>query len=144
MIIRSAVVGFLLSIGAHSLHCQDCKDMGYRHENQIDSRPIELREVKGKVLDPSGTVMPKVCVGIFTEPEHKLVRYGQTDETGTFKLSITGLPEGEYRFVGQLPGFCPGNVRIRNRSHSHQRRTLVVHMVVRGIDSCSYVEVSKQ
>ena len=144
MIVRIAVVGFILGISAHSLHSQTCKDMIYSHENQIDSRPIELREVKGKILDSSGTLVPKVCVGIFTEPEHKLLRYAQTDESGTFELDTTRLPEGEYRLVAQLPGFCPGNARIRNRPRSRQKKRLVVHMEVRGIDTCSYVGLTKK
>jgi len=96
-IVRTAVVSYSLFFFAQSLHGQNCKEMAYGHENQIDPSPIELRQVKGKVLDPSGTVMPRVCVGIFTEPEHKLIRYGQTDETGLFALDMTGLPDGEYR-----------------------------------------------
>jgi hypothetical protein len=43
------------------------KKMVYDHENQIDPSPIELRQVKGKVLDSNGAVMPQACVGIFTE-----------------------------------------------------------------------------
>jgi hypothetical protein len=114
--------------------------MAYGHENQIDPSPIELRQVKGKVLDPSGIAMPQVCVGIFTEPKHKLIRYTQTDETGLFALDMTSLPEGEYRFVGQVPYFCPANALIRNKSRSHHKTTIVVHLNVRGIDTCSYVE----
>jgi Carboxypeptidase regulatory-like domain len=143
LMLRTAVVSFFLGFSAQSLHGQNCSEMVYGHQNQIDPSPIGLRQVKGRVLDPSGTVMPQVCVGIFTEPEHRLVRYAQTDETGLFALDTKGLPDGEYRFVGQSPGFCPANARIRSKSRSHQKKTLVVHMNVRGIDTCSYVEPSK-
>jgi hypothetical protein len=139
-ILRTAVVSYSLVFSGQSLHGQNCKEMAYGHENQIDPRPIELRQVKGKVLDPSGTAMPQVCVGIFTEPEHKLIRYAQTDETGLFAMNMTGLPDGEYRFVGQVPHSCPANALIRSKSRSHHKTTLVVHTNVRGIDSCSYVE----
>jgi hypothetical protein len=139
-ILRTAVVCYSLVSSAHSLHAENCKEMVYGHENQIDPSPIELRQVKGTVLDPSGAVMPQICVGIFTEPEHKLIRYAQTDETGLFALDVTGLPDGEYRFVGQVPYFCPANALIRSKSRSHKKTTLTVHMNVRGIDSCSYVE----
>jgi hypothetical protein len=144
LMLRAALVSLFFGFFAHSLHGQNCKEMVYGHQNQIDRSPIELRQIKGKVLDPSGTVLPQVCVGIFTEPEHKLVRYAQTDQTGLFALDTTGLPDGEYRFVGQSPGFCPANARIWSKSRSHQTKTLVVHMNVRGIDTCSYVERSKK
>jgi hypothetical protein len=143
-ILRTAVVSCFLVFSTQSLHGQNCKEMAYGHENQIDPSPIELRQVKGKVLDPSGTVMPQVCLGIFTEPEHKLIRYAQTDETGLFALDMTGLPDGKYRFVGQVPYFCPANALIRSKSRSHHKTALVVHMNVRGIDTCSYVESSKK
>ena len=139
-IVRTALVSYYLVFSAQSLHGQNCKEMAHGHENQIDPNPIELWQVKGKILDPNGTVMPQVCVGIFTEPEHKLVRYAAADETGLFTLDMTGLPKGEYRFVGQAPYFCPANALIRYKSHSHHKTAVVVHMNVRGIDTCSYVE----
>jgi hypothetical protein len=139
-IVRTALMSYSSVFSAQSLRGQNCKEMAYGHENQIDPCPIELRQVKGKILDPNGTVMPRVCVGIFTQPEHKLVRYAETDETRLFALDMTGLPKGEYRFVGQAPYFCPANVLIRYKSRSHHKTAVVVHMNVRGIDTCSYVE----
>ena len=139
-ILRTVAVSYSLVYSAQSLHGQNCKEMAYGHENQIDPSPIELRRVEGKVLDPSRTAIPHVCVGIFTEPEHNLIRYSETDETGLFALDLARLPEGEYRFVGQVPYFCPANALIRNKSRSHHKTTIVVQMNVRGIDTCSYVE----
>ena len=127
-----------------SLHGQACKGMVYDHQNQIDPNPIELREIKGQAIDPSATEMAGLCVGVFTESEHELVKYAQSDEHGNFSLSTENLPDGEYRLVGQSPGFCPANARIRIKARSRQMKTLLVHMSARGIDSCSYVELSKR
>jgi hypothetical protein len=118
--------------------------MAYGHENQIDPKPIELRQVQGAALDPNGTVIPYLCVGIFSEPEHKLLRYTQSDNKGTFAVDTNGLPDGEYRLIGQVDGFCPANAIIRIKSYSHQKKPVKVHMNVRGIDTCSYVELSKK
>jgi hypothetical protein len=139
-IIRTALVFYYLVFSAQCLRGQICKEMAYGQENQIDRNPIELRQVNGKILDPNGTVMPQVCVGIFTAAAHKLVRYAAADETGLFTLDMTGLPKGEYRFVGQAPYFCPANALIRDKSRSHHKTAIVVHMNVTGIDTCSYVE----
>jgi hypothetical protein len=116
--------------------------MVYGHQNQIDPKPIELRQVVGKVIDPNGVVMPLACVGIFTESEHSRLRFIQADKNGHFE--INDLPDGKYRLVGQLPGFCPANAQITVKSKSHHRNTVVVHMNVRGIDDCSYVDTSKK
>lgn len=129
---------------ANALVGQVCKEMAYAHENQIDPKPIELRQVQGTGLAPDGTLIPQLCVGIFTEPEHKLLRCSQSDNKGAFAVDTNGLPDGEYRLVGQVIGLCPANAIIRFRSHSHQKKQVVLHMNVRGIDSCSYAELSKK
>lgn len=115
--------------------------MVYDHQNQIDPKPIELRQVAGKVIDPSGVLMPQTCVGIFTEAEHLLERYTQADQNGRF--AINDLPDGKYRLVGQSLGFCPANAQIIVKAKSHHRKPVVVHMNVHGIDDCSYVDTSK-
>jgi len=133
----------ILACSANALFAEPCKEMVYRHENQIDPKPIELRQVQGTALDPNRTVMPQLCVGIFTEPEHKLLRYAQTDDDGVFAEDIHGLPNGEYRLVVEATGFCPANVIIRIKSHSRKKKLLVMHMNPRGLDTCSFVEPVK-
>jgi hypothetical protein len=83
-------------------------------------------------------------VGIFTEPAHKLVRYAQSDNNGVFAVDTKGLPDGEYRLVGQVTGFCPANAILTIKSHSRKKQSLVMRMNVRGIDSCSYVGLAKK
>jgi len=134
----------LVGCSANALFAEPCKEMVYRHENQIDLKPIELRQVQGTALDPNGTVMPQLCVGIFTEPEHKLLRYSQTDDDGVFAADTHGLPDGEYRMVVEATGFCPANAIIRIKSHSRKKKLLVIHMNARGLDTCSFVESVKK
>jgi hypothetical protein len=64
--------------------------MAYSHENQIDAKPIELPRIRGTAIDSSGTAIPQLYVGIFNEPEHKLLRYSQTDSNGAFVLNTNG------------------------------------------------------
>jgi hypothetical protein len=137
-----ALLFFCCSV--QSLHGQACEGMVYAHENQIDPNPIEQREITGKGIDPSGAEIRAFCIGIFTESEHRLAQYTQSDEHGNFSASTANLPDGDYRLVSQSTGFCPANARIRIKAHSRQKKTLLVHMDVRGIDSCSYVELIKR
>jgi len=122
---------------------QQCNLMAYEHRNQIDPKPIEVGQIRGEAVDKEGSPLGPICVGIFTELEHKLMLYVQSDEYGAFRLDTSGLPDGKYRLVGQVPGLCPANQIIRIRSRSHKRRRLAVHMWPRGIDTCSYIEIQK-
>ena len=59
-------------------------------------------------------------------------------------LDTKGLPDGEYRLVGQLLGFCPANAIIDINSHSPQKKPIVIRMNLPGTDTCSTVQVSKK
>src|SRR5271170_8137008 len=135
LMLRGAFGAVFFCFAANALFGQACKEMTYGHENQVDPKPIELNLVHGVGLEPSGGVIQQLCVGIFSEPEHKLVRYAQTDTAGAFALETSGLPDREYRLVGQVPGFCPANAIIKLNSHSRRKKSVVVHMDVKGIDS---------
>lgn len=115
--------------------------MQYAHRNQIDPKPISLREVKGTATDPSG--VPFTCVGIFTDEVHRVLRYAQTDENGAFNVDVKGLPDGTYRLVAQAEPLCPANAQIKLHSHSFRQKKLEVHMRPPGIDVCSWIEVAK-
>jgi Carboxypeptidase regulatory-like domain len=132
----------VLVSGAQSLLGQDCKEVVYANEKQVETMLIELRKVSGTVIDPLKVVIPQSCLGIFTEADHRLLKYVQADNNGYFQ--IDGLPDGEYRLVGQSPGFCPANARIRIKSHTRKKRVLVVHMNPRGIHCGSYADLSKK
>jgi hypothetical protein len=138
--ILAPVLGaMLLSCGANTLYSQTCKDMPYLHQNKFDPKPIELSQVQGTAVDQNGTLLTQLCVGIFAGPDHTLVRYAQSDSKGVFLVDTKGLPDGEYRLVGQLIGFCPANAIIEIKPRSRHKKPLVVHMNLPGTDTCSYV-----
>src|SRR5580692_10817079 len=83
----------------------NCKDMVYRNRNQIDyGRPITVAAAKGVAEDRQGVRIPKACVGIFTEPSHKLVAFVEAEGDGRFE--VKGLAGGDYRLVVEYDGFC--------------------------------------
>jgi hypothetical protein len=113
--------------------------MTYENRNQIDYGPLRLRAVKGSAKDLDGVSIPKVCVGVFTETEHKLVATAETDEEGLFE--IRNLPAGNYRIVAKYSGFCPANARLQIQPKSRSRKSLKLRMRAAGIDTCSYFEL---
>lgn len=118
--------------------------MPYLHQNKFDPQPIELAQVHGTAVDENGSPIAQLCVGIFSEPGHKLLRYAQSANNGKFSVDMKGLPDGEYRLVGHLTGFCPANAILSINSHSHQKKPLVVHMNLPGTADCSYVQLRKK
>ena len=117
--------------------------MPYLHQNRFDPKPLELEDVRGIAVDQNGNVMAQVCVGLFSEPDHQLLRYAQSDNEGAFTVDTKGLPDGQYRLVGQFVGFCPANAVVNIDSRSQKKRLLEVHMNLPGTSTCSYVKVKK-
>jgi hypothetical protein len=138
------ILSSVLLCSTNGLFAQDCKNMAYLHQNQFDPKPIELRQVQGTAIDQNGTALGQLRVGIFKAPELTLVRYDQSDGNGFFSLDTNGLPDGEYRLVGELIGFCPANAIINIKSHSTHSKPLVIHMNLPGVDPCSYVKRAKK
>lgn len=95
---------------AQSARSQSCKEIEYAYENQ--SR-LNCEKLKEKRQGPNGVVMRELCVGLFTERDHRLVRYAQSNENGVFAFDTEDLPDGEYRLVGRAVGFCPANAQLR-------------------------------
>jgi hypothetical protein len=50
-----------------------CKNLSYENRNQTDYGPLHVATVRGIAMDAYGVVIPKTCVGVFTEASHKLV-----------------------------------------------------------------------
>jgi hypothetical protein len=113
-----------------------CKDVKYEHQNQIDSPVLRVAIVRGTASDPQGVAIPNLCVGIFTETEHKLVAANATNDNGAFE--VKHVPPGNYRLVAQYAGLCPANIRIRVQPRSRRKKRLIVYMKPASIDSCSY------
>jgi hypothetical protein len=65
----------------------------YENHNQIDCIPLVFQEVKGTITDPQQSAVPKVCIGIFTERDHKLVAMTESDAEASslFKASLDGI-----------------------------------------------------
>ncbi len=113
----------------------------YENHNQIDYGPLIVQEVKGTIIDPQQVAVPKVCVGIFTEKEHKLVATTESDADG--KFSLQSLPPGRYRLVVNADPLCAANVPLQVVKRQKKNRILQVHMKPRGLDTCSYGEAVK-
>jgi hypothetical protein len=110
----------------------------YENHNQVDYGPLIVQEVKGTIMDPQQGAVQKVCVGIFTEKDHKLVATTESNTDG--KFSLQSVPPGRYRLVVKADPLCAANVPLQVVKHRKKKHDLLVHMKPRGLDSCSYGE----
>src|SRR6185369_9547339 len=53
--------------------------MEYENHNSVDYGPLVVQEVKGTIVDPQQGPVPRVCVGLFTEKEHRVLATVQSD-----------------------------------------------------------------
>jgi len=114
----------------------DCKTLSYENRNQVDYGPLRMAIIGGTAEDSQRVPIPDVCVGVFTEVDHKLVAVVSTDQRGRFELK--GIPEGTYRLVVKYEGFSPANAKVRIE-HSRRNKLLTVQMRPTGLDSGSVV-----
>jgi hypothetical protein len=110
--------------------------MVYENHNQIDSKAVALRAVTGKAHDEQGVMIPNVSLGLFTEKDHRLVMITWSATDGAFQFA--SVTPGRYRLVAKYDGLCPANVPIRVTRLSSADRGVDLHMMPRGIDTCSY------
>lgn len=114
----------------------------YEHHNQVDYGPLIVQEVRGTITDPQQVALPKVCVGIFTEKDHKLVATTESDADG--KFSLQSVPPGQYRLVVKADPLCAANVPLQVVKSQEKKQVLRVHMKPRGLDSCSYADLGTE
>jgi hypothetical protein len=118
-----------------------CGGIAYADKNMIDYK-VAVSSAKGIVRDFQQVSIPGACVGIFSEPGHKLLGFVQTNGDGAFQF--TGLRDGIYRLVIRYDSFCPANAILQIKNRSRKRRSLIVVMKVSGIDDCSYVTLKNR
>jgi hypothetical protein len=115
--------------------------IAYESHNQVTPPPLSLRKISGRAVASDGVSVPNVCLGLFTEKDHRLVASAVADDEGYFH--IRKIPAGRYRLVvkDRYGGFCTASVPVRvsgwPRSLLGHKR-FVVHMRPSAIDTCSY------
>jgi hypothetical protein len=116
--------------------------MTHENRNQVDPKPIKLPSISGSAKDEQGAPITKVCIGLFSEKDHRLVDSTETAENGRFAFGK--VPPGQYRLVAKHQVLCTANVilLVTNRQ-SRSKKELRLHMNVAGIDKCSYGDLAK-
>jgi hypothetical protein len=117
-----------------------CGQITYEDRNQTDYGPLRVGVVEGHARDDVGSAIPNVCLGLFSEPDHKLVTTAQADVKGAFRFRR--LASGRYRIVAKYEGFCPANAILLVEPTA--RKSLRIHMKPAGIDTCSYVDLANR
>jgi len=116
-----------------------CKNLSYENRNQTDYGPLHVGTVRGVAKDAQGVVIPKACVGVFTEAGHKLVATTQTDDGGQFELNH--IPDGAYRLIAKYEGFSTANAKLQIEQRSRSKKSLTVQMRPSGLDTRSFIEL---
>jgi len=115
-----------------------CGNVTYENRNQVDCGPLQVATISGAATDIQGVAVPNVCVGVFTETDHKFIAAAQINDSGRFELK--NVPDGNYRLVAKYEGFAPANARIHVNRHSRSKKPLASHIRLAGIDTTSYFE----
>ena len=116
-----------------------CKNLSYEDRNQTDYGPLQVTTVRGVAKDAQGVVIPKACVGVFTETGHKLVATAQTGAGGQFELNH--IPNGAYRLIAKYEGFSTANAKLQIEQRSQSKKSLTVQMRAAGLDTGSFIEL---
>src|ERR1700683_2087709 len=105
--VRGVFCSLALVFGAAAQSGTVCGDMIYQDRNQVDYGPLRVAAIRGNARDPKGVAVPKVCIGVLTEADHRLIAAAETDDKGHFEFK--GIPAGYYRLVTDTEGFSPAN-----------------------------------
>ena len=116
-----------------------CKNLSYENSNQTDYGPLHVAAVRGVAKDAQSVVIPKACVGLFTEAGHKLVASTQTNDDGQFELN--DIPDGAYRLIAKYGGLATANAKLRIEHRSQNKKSLSVQMRPTGLDTHSFIEL---
>jgi len=110
----------------------------YQDRNMVDYT-VTVRVLRGRVIDPAGVAVPRACVALFNSDHSKLLRWVESGDDGRFAMDR--IKPGKYWLLTRDPqkAFCPAAARLQLRT-SAARSKLIVHMEMKGIDSCSFCE----
>lgn len=117
----------------------------YENYNQIDYGPLKVSAVQGAseidVRTEKQPGAPGACLVLFTEKDHKLVTSVRADADGRFEFK--NVAPGRYRLLARAEGLCTANIPVEIVKPSrHRRAGILVHFRARGIDTCSYGELT--
>ena len=135
LMLALVVAGCVAGLPAAAQEPSPCDPLVYEDQNQIEPRPLKVKEVAGTAKDEGGFAVLHLCVTLYTEKDHQLVAVTRSGPDGRFAFS--GVRPGRYRLLAASPGFCTANAPLRVASRG--RTALVVTMKPGGIDTCSHV-----
>jgi hypothetical protein len=107
----------------------------YVDENPKPPAVLKLDGLEGIVRGLGGDALPMAKVALFSEDGHALVASAVTDKDGKFRFKVD---KGLYRVVARVEGLCPANVPVKVESSVLAKHKLVITMVAKDIDTCSY------
>ena len=107
----------------------------YVDENPTPPKVLKLDGLEGIVRGLGGDALPMAKVALFSEDGHALVASAVTDKDGKFRFKVD---KGLYRVVARVEGLCPANVPVKVESSVLAKHKLVITMVAKDIDTCSY------
>ncbi len=107
----------------------------YVDENPKPPAVLKLDGLEGSVRGLGGDALPMAKVSLFAEDGHALVGTVVTDKDGKFRFKVD---KGLYRVVARVEGLCPANVPVKVESSVLAKHKLVITMVAKDIDTCSY------
>jgi hypothetical protein len=127
-----------------------CADANkYEYHNQVEPPALEVRSIYGRTVTEAQMTdyvkqiddrAPGACLTLFTAKTHEPLSTVVADRKGHFRFG--SVPDGDFRLVARLKGFCTANrlMRVRHARRGKSRSDeLVVHFTIHAIDTCSYI-----
>jgi hypothetical protein len=149
---KIALIALYIAVPPHGTPCwaqqshnvSGCSTL-YENYNQIDYGPLKVSVLQGASEIEVGTEkqpgVPRACLVLFTEKDHKLVMSVRADTNGRFELK--NVAPGRYRLLARAEGLCTANIPIEIvKSSRRGKARILVHFLARGIDTCSYGELT--
>jgi hypothetical protein len=105
---------------------------------QLEVGPFTLMHIAGFVDDRTVRIPQHACIRVFTSNAKKFVAGMASDAKGEF--SFSGIESGNYRVVVSCDHLCTTSFEVRLRNSGNKKK-IAVHMLPRGLDSCSFAEL---